>query len=115
MGFVNAIWQADANAMSIAALADASTPPYVVNVAGPERLSVEETSQEFGRLMNRSVKFVGSARDTALLNNANKAFEKYGHPRVSAEQVVKWTADWLQRGHRTLSKPTHFQVRDGKF
>ncbi len=115
MGFVNAIWQADANAMSIAALADANTPPFVVNVAGPECLCVRETSQQFGRLMDRSVRFVGSARDTALLNNASKAYEKYGHPRVSADQLVAWTADWVQREQPTLSKPTHFQVRNGKF
>jgi nucleoside-diphosphate-sugar epimerase len=115
MGFVNVIWQGDANAMSIAALADADTPPTVVNVAGPERLSVEQTSEQFGQLMNRPVCFVGSASETALLSNARKAFERYGRPRVSTDQIIPWTANWIQRGECTLSKPTHFQVRDGKF
>jgi hypothetical protein len=28
---------------------------------------------------------------------------------------MHWIADWTRRGGRTLGKPTHFQVRDGKF
>ena len=35
MGYVNVIWQADAAAMALAALARACVPPYVLNVAGP--------------------------------------------------------------------------------
>lgn len=115
MGFVNVIWQADANAMSLAALADADSPPYIVNVAGPERLSIEETCTQFGQLMDRSVQFAGAAQQTALLSNAQRAIERYGRPRVTADQIIQWTADWIQRGARTFSKPTHFQVRDGKF
>ena len=36
-------------------------------------------------------------------------------PRVNAEQMIAWIADWLARGGETLGKPTHFEVRDGKF
>src|SRR5690606_7690688 len=35
MGNMNVIWQGDANAMALAALAHAGSPPYVLNVAGP--------------------------------------------------------------------------------
>src|SRR5262249_46250455 len=40
MGFFNTIWQADANAMALAAFAHLASPPFVVNLAGPELLSV---------------------------------------------------------------------------
>ena len=36
MGYVNVIWQGDANAMALRALAHAASPPLVVNVAGPK-------------------------------------------------------------------------------
>ena len=40
MGYFNTIWQGDANAMALAALTHASTPPLIVNIAGPEEVSV---------------------------------------------------------------------------
>ena len=36
MGYVNVIWQGDAVAMRWPLLADAASPPLVLNVAGPE-------------------------------------------------------------------------------
>ena len=45
MGYFNVIWQGDANAMALHSLAHASSPALVVNLAGPELLSVRETSQ----------------------------------------------------------------------
>jgi hypothetical protein len=29
--------------------------------------------------------------------------------------MISRTADWIRRGGETWDKPTHFQVRDGKF
>jgi hypothetical protein len=34
---------------------------------------------------------------------------------VPVGQLLVWIADWLRRGEATLGKPTHFEVRDGKF
>ena len=48
MGYVNVIWQGDANAMALCALAHAASPPLVVNVAGAEELSVREASRVAG-------------------------------------------------------------------
>ena len=39
MGSLNAIWQADANAMALRTLAHVASPPFVVNVTGAEQLS----------------------------------------------------------------------------
>jgi hypothetical protein len=29
--------------------------------------------------------------------------------------MIAWIADWICRGGETLGKPTHFEVRDGKY
>ena len=52
MGYFNAIWQGDSNAMTLRALDCVASPPFVVNVAGPEELSVRRMAQEFGRVAN---------------------------------------------------------------
>ena len=115
MGYFNAIWQGDASAMTLRALDHAASPPLVVNVAGPDRLSVRQIAQEFGRLLDRPVRFAGSEAADALLSDGRLGFELLGRPRVSVEQMIGWIADWQLRGGPTLGKPTHFQTRDGRF
>jgi nucleoside-diphosphate-sugar epimerase len=115
MGNANVIWQADANAMTIQSFEQASAPPFLLNVAGPELLSVRRTCEQFGQLMNKDVKFTGTEAPNALLNNGQLGHRLYGYPRVSAETLIRWTADWVQRGGASLGKPTHFETRDGKF
>ena len=34
---------------------------------------------------------------------------------VSVEQMIEWTAEWIRAGGGRWDKPTHFEVRDGKF
>jgi nucleoside-diphosphate-sugar epimerase len=115
MGYLNAIWQADANAMALASFGRVSTPPFVVNVAGPELLSVRSIAEQFGRLFGLPVSFQGTENADALLSNGQMGHRLFGPQRVSAEQMVHWIADWIGRGGETLGKPTHFEVRDGKF
>jgi hypothetical protein len=33
----------------------------------------------------------------------------------SDHTVIRWTAGWIERDGRTMNKPTHFEVRDGKY
>jgi nucleoside-diphosphate-sugar epimerase len=115
MGYLNTIWQGDANAMTLRAFDHAASPPWVVNVTGPERLSVHTVSDQFGRLMARPVFFTGTESDTALLSNARRGLEVLGPPRVGADQLIEWVAAWVMRGGRCLDKPTHFESRDGRF
>ena len=81
MGYVNVIWQGDAVAPSLCALADASRPVLPLNVAGPERLSVRRVCQRFGELLGRPARFTGSEAQSALLSNARAAFQRYGPVR----------------------------------
>ncbi len=115
MGNFNVIWQGDANAMALASFAQAASPAFVLNLAGPETLSVRRVCQQFGRLMGRDVQFVGAEAPDALLNNGQLGHRLYGYPRIGVEQMILWTADWVARGGPTLNKPTHFEARSGKF
>jgi nucleoside-diphosphate-sugar epimerase len=115
MGYLNAIWQADACAMSLQSLVLASTPPFVINIAGPELLSVRSVAEQFGERLGKPVRFEGQESPDALLSNATQAQTLFGPPRVDAGQMIAWIADWVARGGATLAKPTHFEERSGRF
>lgn len=115
MGYVNVIWQRDANSACWRSLAHCQTPPLALNLTGPETLSVRHIAQEFGRRFNVDPIFAGEESDKALLSNAAKAQALFGPPTVAPEQMMDWIAHWLRSGGPLLNKPTHFEVQDGKF
>ena len=115
MGYVNVIWQGDANAMALRAIEHCASPPLVVNIAGPERLAVRQICRELGRLMNRLPNLVGTEAEDALLSDGRRGYPLLGRPRVKMGRLLGWIADWVMRGGQSLGKPTHFQVRDGRF
>ena len=115
MGYFNVIWQRDANAFTLQSLERASTPPLVLNVTGPEVLSVETAARRFGELMGKEPVLVGQPGAESLLNNASRTFEMFGQPTVSAERLMVWIADWVMRGGDNLNKLTHFEVVNGQF
>jgi nucleoside-diphosphate-sugar epimerase len=115
MGYLNTIWQGDASAMSLRAFDHVASPPWFVNVTGPERLSVHAVCDRFGHLMHKPVRFSGAESGTALLSNSQRALQLFGPPRVSVDHIIEWVADWVMRGARSLGKPTHFESRDGRF
>jgi nucleoside-diphosphate-sugar epimerase len=115
MGHANVIWQGDANAMSLVALRHAASPPYVVNIAGREELSVRQVCLALGARMGRPVHFTGTEASDALLSNGSRGWADLGAPQVHLDQLIDWTADWVTRGGSSLGKPTHFESRDGRF
>lgn len=115
MGSFNVIWQSDANAHALFSLMDCSSPPFVVNVTGPETLCVRSISEQLAERMNLPVQFVGRESSTALLNDARFSHQHYGRPAVDLSEILDDVADWVKRGRESLGKPTGFEVRDGKF
>ncbi|MGQ0539862.1 MAG: NAD-dependent epimerase/dehydratase family protein [Gemmatimonadaceae bacterium] len=115
MGYVNVIWQGDANAQALQALALASSPPFIVNVTGTDVLSIREAALELGRLLGREPRFEGRERPDALLSDTRRAQELFAAPSVSTATLIDWVAEWLGSGGRTLGKPTHFEERGGRF
>ena len=111
----NGIWQGDANNQALLALEHGASPAAILNLTGPETVSVTQTAETFGRLLDRPVSFAGEPGDRAYLSNASEAFRRFGHPRVTLAQTVRWTAEWIRNGGRSLDKPTHFDVADGQY
>src|SRR5918911_3120788 len=115
MGYVNVIWQGDANAQAIRCLEHAASPPFVINITGRETLAVRAVAQRFGELLGRPPLIVGEEAPDALLSNAARAELLFGPPTVSVDQMTVWVAEWIRRGGALLGKPTHFESRDGTF
>jgi nucleoside-diphosphate-sugar epimerase len=115
MGYFNTIWQGDANAMILQTFGHTVSPPSVFNVTGPETLGVRTVCERFGQIMRREARYAGTESSTALLSDARRAVQMFGLPRVSAEQLIGWVADWVMRDAPLLGKPTHFESREGMF
>jgi len=115
MGHFNVIWQGDVNVMVLRALKYCDSPARILNITGPEILSVRDVALQFGKYFNIQPEFTGEEAQTALLSNAGESFHLFGRPKVSAETLIGWIADWISHEGRLLNKPTHFEVRDGKY
>ncbi len=115
MGYVNVIWQGDANAQAIQSLARAASPPFVINVTGNDVVSVRAAALELGRLLSREPRFTGHEAGDALLSSTARAQELFGPPTVSSATLIEWAADWAARGGRTLGKATHYEERGGRY
>ncbi len=116
MGHANVIWQGDANASILASFSLCASPPTILNVSGPDTISIRRTAEQFAELLGTAPPtFTGVEAETALLSNSARAHRLFGEPTVSTGQLIEWTAAWLRQGGRRLGKPTHFEVRDGQF
>jgi nucleoside-diphosphate-sugar epimerase len=116
MGAMNAIWQGDANAMTLACFDHvASAPPFILNLSGPEMLSLRRVAADLARLMNKPLKLAGTEATDALISNCQLCHRLFGYPRVPVQQMLQWIAAWVSSGGASLGKPTHFEARDGKY
>lgn len=116
MGFVNVIWQGDANAVALAALACATTPhPRIVNVAGRETLAVRSLAEALGARLGVEPLFDNEPAADALLSDASRMAEVLDTPLLPVETLLGWVAEWIARGRRVLGAPTHYEERDGRF
>jgi hypothetical protein len=115
MGYFNVIWQGDMNDFVLRSLEHTKCPVKILNLTGPEILSVRKVAMDFGKHFGVTPQFVNTESETALLSNAAEAFRLFGKPKVPANQVIDWLAGWLKDGGRLLGKPTHFETRNGKY
>lgn len=114
-GHVNLIWQGDANEHALRALHCCSCPPNIINIAGPETISIRWLANTFGKEFGKEPVFINEERDTALLSNGSKGHKIFGYPKVTLREMIKWQVEWLNSGGEVLDKPTHYQERGGKF
>jgi nucleoside-diphosphate-sugar epimerase len=115
VGYINVIWQGDANSYALRAFDGCTTPPRVLNVTGPEILSVTDLAHAFGARFGVQPAFRGEACGEALLSNATACHAWLGLPQVPASHLIDAVADWVEHGGRALDKPTHFEVTNGQF
>ncbi len=114
MGMVNLIWQRDANAIALSSLAHAASPPFILNLTGPA-VSVRRIAAEFGQRWHVEPAFAGAESGTTLLSNAARCAHLFGPPPVDVGEMIALVAEWVERGGKSLGKPTHFETRDGAF
>lgn len=115
MGHVNVIWQRDANAVALRALAHAAVPPLVLNLTGTRTLAVRHLAQRLGHRLGKEPRFTGSEQPTALLSNASRVAALFGEPPMPVDRMIEQVADWVKSGGASLGKPTHFEEREGRF
>jgi nucleoside-diphosphate-sugar epimerase len=115
MGYVNIIWQGDANRIAVESLSRASAPPFVLNMTGAETLSVRDLATRLGRHLGREPRFIGTENADALLSDASLMHRTFAPPLVGVDEMVEHVAIAVSRNQPTLGKPTHFEARDGRF
>ena len=115
MPLVNVIWQGDANSVALRSIAHCDSPPFVLNLTGPETLSTRWIAEQFAQRFEMHASFSGEESSHALLNNSAKCHRLFGYPTVTVGTMIDWIADWIASGGAHSNKPTHFQTQDGKF
>ncbi|MFD8559753.1 NAD-dependent epimerase/dehydratase family protein [Streptosporangium canum] len=114
-GQVNVVWQGYANEVTLRSLPLAGVEPYVLNVTGPELVSVRQAAEALGEALGRRPVFTGEEAPTALLSNAARCHGLFGYPDLTLTELIGHTARWVADGGPLLGKPTKFERRDGKF
>ncbi|WP_245607169.1 NAD-dependent epimerase/dehydratase family protein [Pseudonocardia spinosispora] len=115
MGSVNVLWQGDVNAMTLRSLRHCTSPPDVLNLTGPETVSVRWLATEFAARLGREPIIAGQEASTALLSNASRAMARFGYPTVSVREMIEKTCRWIEAGGPSHGKPTKFEQRGGVF
>ena len=115
MGTASVIWQGDANEIAIRALNHCSVPAKILNVTGPETVSLRWLADQFGKMLGITPEFINEEQPTSFLSNAAESFRLFGYPKVTLKQMMELVLEWMKQGGKTLNKPTHYSERKGKY
>ena len=113
-GHLNCIWQGDANDMILRSIALTRAEPLALNLSGPI-VAVRELAMKLAELLGKRVQFRGSEAAMALVSNTTRMQDLLGAPATPLAAMLRWTSQWIQQRGRLLDRPTHFEVRDGKY
>lgn len=114
----NVIWQGDANRLALRSLSVAQSPALALNVTGAT-VNVQDIAARVAERLRCDVQFVDAAPDgplpDVLLANTARLQNVLPYDGMSLDTLCDWAADWVQAGNHILSRPTKFDVRDGKY
>ena len=114
----NVIWQGDANRLALRSLSVAQSPALALNVTGTI-VSVHEIATRVAERLKCDARFTDTAPNAVapdvLLANTDALQRMLPYEAMPLQTLCNWAADWVQSGNHILSKPTKFDVRDGKY
>jgi hypothetical protein len=113
-GWVNVIWQGDANRLALRSLVVANAPALALNVTGP-MVRVRELAERLASHAGVSPVFAGIESDHALVANVDRLEEQLPFTPLPLDTLCAWAVAWIRSEGRLLNKPTKFEVRDGQF
>jgi nucleoside-diphosphate-sugar epimerase len=113
-GWVNVIWQGDANRLALRSLVVANAPALALNVTGP-MVRVRELAERLASHAGVSPVFTGVESDRALVANVDRLHEQLPFTALPLDTLCAWAVAWIRSEGRLLNKPTKFEVRDGQF
>lgn len=113
--YIKFVWQGYANEVALRALLHTQAPANIMNVSGPELFSVKKASQLLGKYLGKEPIFQGDNGDNGGIIDTSKATSLFGYPSVCEDTLIKWQAEYIKAGGRTLDKPTHFEVYNGQY
>ena len=115
MGHVNQIWQGDANGYLARMFPMCDYPAKVVNLTGPEVLTVRRIAEQAGEILGKTPVFSGKESETALLGDTKELYQHFESPAISSDQMIDWVAHWVAIDGRSIGKPTKYESRTGSF
>jgi nucleoside-diphosphate-sugar epimerase len=114
-GYANIVWQGDANVQILRSLGHCTSPASPLNIGSPANASIRDLATRLGARLGKRPVFVNEEAPDAWINDTGQATALFGHPVVTVERMLDWTADWLQRGMPSYGKPTRYEERSGRF
>ncbi|MCJ7693940.1 MAG: hypothetical protein MUO40_00790 [Anaerolineaceae bacterium] len=116
IGYFNCIWQGDVCEYAIRSLLHTSNPPRILNVTGPESISIRWAAETMGKLLSRDPIFIGDPNpQKALFSNTAKLTSLMGYPTMPLYKMLEMVADWVNSGGKFINAPTHFESTDGNY
>jgi hypothetical protein len=116
MATANVIWQGDANEIAIRCLNHCTVPAKILNVTGPEIVSIKWLAEQFGKMLGVTPLFINEEQQqTAYLSNAAECSRLFGYPKVTLIQMMELVKEWLNQNRKIINKPSHYSERKGKY
>ena len=83
------------------------SPPAVLNLTGPETVSVRWAARRFAERFGIEPILEGTEIGHCAVEQRRALPRLFGYPTVSVEQMIEWIADWIGMGGRDSRTSRH--------